>query len=174
MPPPTPLECSSTDCDFKTPVGCPSWELGKPTQPTNSVCSWRRTGTSSSDFQARETSLSIFYFKHDRITVEFHKNPMGQLYQAKYSLRVSQTYVIKSSMWRCSLPESLWHWNLSSLITEAQFLTIMKELSVIVVHKSIHLMNLWKMRQESDEPNRAFAGRADENMNTFLLRDRQT
>ena len=36
----------------------------------------------------------------------------------------------------------------------------MKELSVIVVHKSIHLMNLWKMRQESDEPIRAFAARA--------------
>ena len=35
----------------------------------------------------------------------------------------------------------------------------MKELSVIVVHKSIHLMNLWKMRQESDEPIRAFAAR---------------
>ena len=27
MPPPAPLECSSTDCEFKTPVGCPSWEL---------------------------------------------------------------------------------------------------------------------------------------------------
>ena len=27
MPPPAPLECSSPDCDFKTPVGCPSWEL---------------------------------------------------------------------------------------------------------------------------------------------------
>ena len=27
MPPPTPLECSSADCDFNTPVGCPSWEL---------------------------------------------------------------------------------------------------------------------------------------------------
>ena len=48
----------------------------------------------------------------------------------------------------------------SSLTTEAQFLEKMKELSVIVVHKSIHLMNLWKMRQESDEPIRAFAARA--------------
>ena len=35
----------------------------------------------------------------------------------------------------------------------------MKELSVIVVHKSIYLMNLWKMRQQSDELIRAFAAR---------------
>ena len=35
----------------------------------------------------------------------------------------------------------------------------MKELAVIVVHKSIYLMNLWKMRQEAEEPIRAFAAR---------------
>ena len=35
----------------------------------------------------------------------------------------------------------------------------MKELSVILVHKSIYLMNLWKMRQQSDELIRAFAAR---------------
>ena len=48
----------------------------------------------------------------------------------------------------------------SSLTTETEFLKKMKELSVIVVHRSIHLMNLWKMHQESDEPIRAFAARA--------------
>ena len=47
----------------------------------------------------------------------------------------------------------------SSLTTAEQFLTKMKELAVIVVHKSIHLMNLWKMAQQSDEPIRAFAAR---------------
>ena len=35
----------------------------------------------------------------------------------------------------------------------------MKDLAVIIVHKSIHLMNLWKMQQQSDEPIRAFAAR---------------
>ena len=46
-----------------------------------------------------------------------------------------------------------------SLSTADLFLAKMKELSVIVVHRSIHLMNLWKMSQESDEPIRAFAAR---------------
>ena len=47
----------------------------------------------------------------------------------------------------------------SSLTTEDLFMKKMKELSVIVVHKSIYLMNLWKMRQQSDELIRAFAAR---------------
>ena len=47
----------------------------------------------------------------------------------------------------------------SSLTTEVLFLKKMKELAVIVVHKSIYLMNLWKMRQEAEEPIRAFAAR---------------
>ena len=47
----------------------------------------------------------------------------------------------------------------ASLTTAELFLSKMKELAVIVVHKSIHLMNLWKMQQQSDEPIRAFAAR---------------
>ena len=41
----------------------------------------------------------------------------------------------------------------------ASFLKKMKELAVVVVHKSIHLRNLWKMQQNADEPIRAFAAR---------------
>ena len=47
----------------------------------------------------------------------------------------------------------------ATLTTVEQFLSKMKELAVIVVHKLIHLMNLWKMSQQSDEPIRAFAAR---------------
>ena len=47
----------------------------------------------------------------------------------------------------------------SSLNTAELFLEKMKELAVIVVHKAIHLMNLWKMQQQSDEPIRAFVAR---------------
>ena len=47
----------------------------------------------------------------------------------------------------------------AALTTTALFLTKMKELAVIVVHQSIHLRNLWKMQQQSDEPIRAFVAR---------------
>merc|ERR1711888_51772 len=47
----------------------------------------------------------------------------------------------------------------ASLTTEETFLAKMRELSVIVVHKSIHLRNLWKTAQQSDERVRAFMAR---------------
>ena len=46
-----------------------------------------------------------------------------------------------------------------NLTTPALFLAKMKELAVITVHRSVHLMNLWKMVQQPDEPIRAFAAR---------------
>ena len=27
MAPPNPLSCSNPDCDFTTPIGCPTWDL---------------------------------------------------------------------------------------------------------------------------------------------------
>ena len=50
--------------------------------------------------------------------------------------------------------------NYASLTTEDAFLSKMKELAVIVIHKSIHLRNLWKTVQQPDEPVRAFVARA--------------
>ena len=49
--------------------------------------------------------------------------------------------------------------NYSSLNTTILFLAKMKELAVITVHKSVHLMNLWRMSQEPDESIRAFVAR---------------
>ena len=47
----------------------------------------------------------------------------------------------------------------ASLTTEKAFLDKIKELAVIVVHRSIHLRNLWKTVQQSDERVRAFMAR---------------
>ena len=49
--------------------------------------------------------------------------------------------------------------NFASLNTTVLFLAKMKELAVITVHKSVHLMNLWRMLQEPDESIRAFVAR---------------
>ena len=51
----------------------------------------------------------------------------------------------------------------SSLTTADQFLT------VIVVHESRHLMNVWKMSQQSDEPFRAFAARVTNTANMCAM-----
>ena len=47
----------------------------------------------------------------------------------------------------------------SNLSTPALFLEKMEELAVIKVHKSVHLRNLWRMSQQSDETIRAFVAR---------------
>ena len=47
----------------------------------------------------------------------------------------------------------------SSLDTVELLLSKMKELAVVTVHKTIHMVHLWKMTQESDERIRAFAAR---------------
>ena len=47
----------------------------------------------------------------------------------------------------------------SSLSTPTLFLAKMEELAVVKVHKSVHLRNLWRMSQQSDEPIRAFVAR---------------
>ena len=49
--------------------------------------------------------------------------------------------------------------NFDTLNTTALFLAKMKELAVITVHKSVHLMNLWRMIQEPEESIRAFVAR---------------
>ena len=47
------------------------------------------------------------------------------------------------------------------LDTEDKFLARMKELAVIKIHKSVHLMNLYRMVQDSDEAIRAFVARVN-------------
>ena len=47
----------------------------------------------------------------------------------------------------------------SGLDTEDKLLARMKQLAVIKIHKSVHLMNLYRMIQESDEAIRAFVAR---------------
>ena len=55
--------------------------------------------------------------------------------------------------------------NFSSLETMELLLVKMKELAVIKIHKTIHMVHLWKMTQESIESFRAYVasitGKAD-------------
>ena len=45
------------------------------------------------------------------------------------------------------------------LNTAKLFMTKLKKLAVLVVHKSIHALNMWKMKQQPEEQIRAFAAR---------------
>ena len=47
----------------------------------------------------------------------------------------------------------------STLTTSDAFIKKMEELAVVKVHKSVHLRNLWRMSQQSDESIRAYVAR---------------
>ena len=53
--------------------------------------------------------------------------------------------------------------------TMVLLLAKMKELAVITIHKTIHMVHLWKMNQESGEFVRAFAVRITRTRTHILL-----
>ena len=161
MPPPTPLECSSTDCDFKTPVGCPSWEL-----MVNLLNQHTQSVHGGGQAPAPQTS-KLEKLPRPTFTLNMTESQWSftKIQWDNYIKQSAVSESVKLMQLQAACDDNLRQrvfdtGTYSSLTTEAQFLEKMKELSVIVVHKSIHLMNLWKMRQESDEPIRAFAARA--------------
>ena len=162
MPPPPQQQCSHDDCDYKTPPGCPSWEmlLGFLQQHTQAVHG------GGGDQQAQSTS-KLEKLPRPTFTLNMSESQWS-FKKIQWDSYIKQNIVsesVKLVQLQAACDEDLRQrvfdtGTYASLTTEAKFLAKMKELSVIVVHKSIHLMNLWKMRQESDEPIRAFAARA--------------
>ena len=161
MPPPTPLECSSADCEFKTPAGCPSWELMAGLLQTHS-----QTVHGGGGPQQGTTSSKLEKLPRPTFTLNMTESQWS-FKQTQWDNYIKQSVVpdsVKLMQLQAACDDSLRQrvfdtGTYSSLTTEDLFMKKMKELSVIVVHKSIYLMNLWKMRQQSDELIRAFAAR---------------
>ena len=164
MPPPTPLECSVEECDFKTAVGAPTWENmmslltlhtqavhgvgGAPAQHTTpSQSKLEKLPRPTFTLNMSESQWSFVKIQWDNYIKQTPVSPAVQLMQLQAACDGSlQQRIFDTGTY-------------PSLSTADLFLAKMKELAVIVVHRSIHLMNLWKMSQESDEPIRAFAAR---------------
>ena len=161
MAPPAPLSCSVTTCEYETPAGTPNWELmvnllATHTQAVHGGGTQQATTTNSKlqqlprpvfTLNMTESQWSFTKLQWDNYISQMPVSPTVQLMQLQAACddqlrqRVYDTGVY------------------AALTTTALFLTKMKELAVIVVHKSIHLRNLWKMQQQSDEPIRAFVAR---------------
>ena len=162
MAPPTPLACSVEGCDFKTPAGAPSWEimttlLTTHTQAVHGGGGGQNLPPSSSRLEKlprpsftlkmTESQWSFTKIQWDNYIQQSVVSPAVQLMQLQAACDDSLRQRIFDTG------------TYPSLTTVVLFLAKMKELAVIVVHKSIHMMNLWKMSQQSDEPIRAFAAR---------------
>ena len=162
MPPPAPLLCSVPGCTYETPPGAPTWEAcitlltthaqsvhgaggTQQATPTGSKLEKLPRPVFTLNMNVSQWSFTVIqwenYIKQSAISPEVKLMQLQAACDDQLRQRVFDTGVY------------------SSLNTAELFLEKMKELAVIVVHKAIHLMNLWKMQQQSDEPIRAFVAR---------------
>ena len=162
MAPPTPLQCSVAECTFSTAAGAPTWEImltlltnhtqavhggGSQPPPTNISSKLEKLPRPTFSLNMTESQWNFTKIQWDNYIQQSAVSPAVQLMQ----LQAACDNPLRQRVFDTG--------TYSYLTTPEMFLGKMKELAVIVVHKSIHLMNLWKMNQQSDEPIRAFAAR---------------
>ena len=165
MAPPAPLECSVEGCGYKTPAGAPTWDLMATflTTHTQGV----HSGGGGQVAQNQTTSHSkLEKLPRPTFTLNMTESQWSftKLQWDNYIQQSVVSPAIQLMQLQAACDDSLRQrvfdtGTYSSLTSPELFLAKMKELAVIVVHKSIHLMNLWKMSQQSDEPIRAYAAR---------------
>ena len=151
------------DCDFTTPPGVPTWELmvtlltthtqavhgggGAPHPAPTNQSKLEKLPRPTFTLKMTESQWSFTKIQWENYIKQSPVSPAVQLMQLQAACDGPlQQRVFDTGSY-------------AALTTSELFMAKMKELAVIVVHKSIHLMNLWKMNQQSDEPIRAFAAR---------------
>ena len=162
---PTPLHCTVQDCEYTTPVGCPTWELMTKQLEVHSLAVHpppggvggqpRVTHNAKLESLPRPTfSLGMTESKWQFTNMQWEAyiaQTSASTDQQVQQLRAACDKELLQRVYDCG--------SFASLNTTAMFLSKMKELAVITVHKTIHMVHLWKMTQESDERIRAFAAR---------------
>ena len=162
MPAPPPLECSDPGCEYSTPAGCPTWDLmvNLLTQHTQTVHGGTTvTGPNSQSSKLEKLPRPTFGLQMTEAQWEFTRiqweNYIGQS-QVSVATKLSQLQAACSDALRQRVFDTGLY---GDLTTPELFLSKMEELAVIKVHKSVHLRNLWRMSQQSDEPIRAYVAR---------------
>ena len=147
MVPPNPLECSNEDCDYKTPNGCPTWDLMVTllTQHTQSVHGGAQLTQPGPGNKLEKLPRPTFTLQMTESQWTFTK--------LQWDSYISQTHAsdeTKLNQLQAACSETLRQrifdtGTYSNLSTPALFLAKMEELAVIKVHKSVHLRNLWRI-----------------------------
>ena len=164
MAPPSPLSCSVAGCEYKTPPGAPSWDIMANLLATHSSsvhgggASAQASGASNhSKLEKLPRPVFTLNMSESQWTfTELQWNNYISQSQVAPSIQLMQLQAACDDQLRQRVFDTGIY---AALDTKEKFLKKMKELAVIVVHKSIHLMNLWKMQQQSDEQIRAFVAR---------------
>ena len=157
MAPPTPISCSKPDCDYTTPVGCPNWELmvklleshvtSAHPAPVGTV------GAPRTSHNAKLESLPRPKFTLDMTESQWQFTKMQWKAYIEQT-PASETQKVEQLRAACDtnlLQRVYDSGSFDSLITTDLLLAKMKELSVKKVHKTIHMVHMWKMIQEPSE-----------------------
>ena len=159
MAPPNNLTCSAPGCNYRTPDGVPTWDgmislMNNHTQAAHTQVN--ATAAPKLEKLPRPTfTLNMTESKWSFTEIQWN-NYIDQSPNADENTKLKQLQAACDDELKQRIFDT---GNYSSLNSTALFLAKMKELAVITVHKSVHLMNLWRMCQEPDESIRAFVAR---------------
>ena len=174
MPNPEPLHCSVAGCDFSTRENTPTWDSmisqlyihsnsahhapapAAPAQPPAGGGHAAAAATPKLEKLSRPTFTLNMSESKWNFTETRWNHYINQAPNASENTKLLQLQDACDDELRQRIFDTGTY---STLTTTELFLDKMKKLSVITVHKSVHLMNLWRMSQESDEGIRAFVAR---------------
>ena len=162
--PPTPLDCTKVGCEWKTPSNCPDWDKMVKLLELHTIA---EHGTSSPIPEGNFSSAQRLE-KLPRPTFQLEMTQAEWAFKtSQWHAYISQSVVSESTkvqQLRAACDDDLLRrvydaGDLSSLTTETLLLAQIKKIAVRVVHKTLHLQNLWAMHQSPEESIRAYASR---------------
>ena len=163
--PPLPLDCTKANCEWKTPVNCPDWEKmikmlelhiiaehggHNTSQTTGSGANAPRLEKLPRPSFQLEMSQAEWAFKHSQWTAYINQTPVSEQVKVQ-QLRAACEDDLLRRVYDAG--------DLANMNTEALLLAQIKKIAVRIVHKTLHLQNMWKMVQSPDESIRAFVSR---------------
>ena len=162
---PNPIKCSKTGCEFTTPATCPDWDKMLRVLELHTAA---EHGTVQAGPATERSGAAPRLEKLPRPTfsLEMTQNEWA-FKESQWRAYISQSVVpdkVKVQQLQAACDELLLRrvydaGGLDSLNTEELLISQIKKLAVRVVHKTLHLQNMWSMTQSPDESVRAFCSR---------------
>ena len=164
MPAPTPLDCAKDGCPWKTPTNCPDWEKMIKMLEIHTIA--EHGGSPSQQASNSSNAPRLEKLPRPSFSLDMTQNEWA-FKRSQWEAYISQTPVaetVKVQQLRAACEDDLLRrvydtGDLSSMNTEALLLAQIKKIGVKVVHKTLHLQNLWLMKQSPEESIRAFSSR---------------
>ena len=155
MPPPACQECSVPECQYMTPEGIPTWEM-LTTHLSNHTQAAHPTPAPVQNNQrvGHNAKLESLPRPHFLLNMTESKWEFAKMQWDAYIDQTPASDEQKVQQLRAACDKDLLQrlydcGSFASLTTVQLLLVKMKELAVNSVHKTIHMVHLWKMAQET-------------------------